>query len=88
LLKDFIQLSPAISLCSLFLVQHIEFFHIDHFEKKYYRIAPPAELSHFIDFFWETRFESLWNSYPNGFSDAQFSNIGYTSGNAICYAGQ
>jgi AraC-like DNA-binding protein len=59
-------------------VQHIEFFHIDHFENNYHRIPPPAGLSHFIDFFWETRFEALWNKYPNGFSDAQFPNIGYT----------
>jgi AraC-like DNA-binding protein len=59
-------------------MQHIEFFHIDHFEHNYYRIAPPAALSHFIDFFWETKFDHLWNQYPKGFSDAQFPNIGYT----------
>ncbi len=59
-------------------MQHIEFFHIDHFENNYYRIPPPAELSHFIDFFWETRFDRLWKKYPEGFSDAQFPNIGYT----------
>lgn len=59
-------------------MQHIEFFHIDHFETNYHRIPPPAGLSHFIDFFWETRFEHLWEQYPDGFSDAQFPNIGYT----------
>ena len=59
-------------------MQHIEFFHIDHFEINYHRILPPAGLSHFIDFFWETRFEELWKKYPKGFSDAQFPNIGYT----------
>jgi len=59
-------------------MQHIEFFNIDHFETNYHRIPPPAGLSHFIDFFWETRFESLWEQYPAGFSDAQFPNIGYT----------
>ncbi|WP_276502428.1 helix-turn-helix domain-containing protein [Terrimonas pollutisoli] len=59
-------------------VQHIEFFHIDHFEDNYHRIPPPAGLSHFIDFFWETRFDALWDRYPGGFSDAQFPNLGYT----------
>jgi AraC-like DNA-binding protein len=59
-------------------MQHVEFFHIDHFENNYHRIPPPAGLSHFIDFFWETRFDKLWKLYPDGFSDAQFPNIGYT----------
>jgi AraC-like DNA-binding protein len=59
-------------------VQHIEFFHIDHFEQYYHRIPPTAQLAPFIDFFWETRFDRLWKQYPKGFSDAQFSNIGYT----------
>jgi len=59
-------------------VQHIEFFDIAHFENNYYRVPPPAALSHFIDFFWETKFDELWEKYPKGFSDAQFPNIGYT----------
>ncbi len=59
-------------------MQHIEFFHTDHFENNYHRVPPPAALGHFIDFFWETRFEHLWKQYPKGFSDAQFPNIGYT----------
>lgn len=59
-------------------MQHIEFFHTDHFEHNYHRVPPPASLDHFIDFFWETRFEHLWKQYPKGFSDAQFPNIGYT----------
>jgi AraC-like DNA-binding protein len=59
-------------------VQHIEFIDIDHFENHYHRIPPPEPLSHFIEFFWETRFDELWNQYPTGFSDAQFANIGYT----------
>jgi AraC-like DNA-binding protein len=59
-------------------VQHIEFFHTDHFENNYHRIPPPAGLSLFIDFFWETKFSPLWKKYPKGFSDAQFPNIGYT----------
>ncbi len=59
-------------------MQHIEFFHIDHFENNYHRIPPPAGLSHLVEFFWETRFDNLWQQYPEGFSDAQFPNIGYT----------
>ena len=59
-------------------MQHIEFFHNDHFEQNYHRVPPPPSLGHFIDFFWETKFESLWTSCPKGFSDAQFPNIGYT----------
>ncbi len=35
-------------------------------------------LESFIDFFWETKFDDLWQQYPNGFSDALFPNIGYT----------
>ncbi|HEX7906054.1 MAG TPA: helix-turn-helix domain-containing protein [Chitinophagaceae bacterium] len=59
-------------------MQHIEFFHTDHFENNYHRVPPPVTLSHFIDFFWETKFDTLWEQYPKGFSDAQFPNIGYT----------
>lgn len=59
-------------------VQHIEFFHTDHFEDNYYRTPPPAALSAFIDFFWETKFDKLWKQYPSGFSDTLFPNIGYT----------
>jgi AraC-like DNA-binding protein len=59
-------------------MQHIEFFNTDHFEHNYHRVPPPAALSHFIDFFWETKFDSLWKQHPKGFSDAQFPNIGYT----------
>jgi AraC-like DNA-binding protein len=36
------------------------------------------DLSHFIEFFWETDFDPLWELYPEGFSDALFPNIGYT----------
>lgn len=59
-------------------MQHIEFFHIRHFEDQYHRCGPPPSLEHFIDFFWETNFDSLWNQYQKGFSDALFPNIGYT----------
>ena len=59
-------------------MQHIEFFHKEHFEKCYHRLYASPPLSDFIDFFWETDFDSLWSKYPNGFSDALFPNIGYT----------
>ena len=59
-------------------VQHIEFFDKDHFENNYYRVPPPPSLTNFIDFFWETDFDQLWQRYPDGFSDALFPNIGYT----------
>lgn len=59
-------------------MQHLEFFHIDHFENNYFRIPASPKLRVFIDFFWETRFDHLWKQYPEGFSDAQFPNIGYT----------
>jgi AraC-like DNA-binding protein len=59
-------------------LQHIEFFHIDHFENNYHRIKPREDLTHFIDFFWETKFDLLLEQNPLGFSDALFPNIGYT----------
>ena len=59
-------------------MQHIEFFHRDHFENKYHRTPPAAGLKLFIDFFWETDFDDLWKQYPKGFSDVLFPNIGYT----------
>lgn len=69
-------------MCSAILlncrVQHLEFFHKDHFENYYHRVPPPEALSEFIDFFWETDFDTLWDSYPEGFSDTLFPNIGYT----------
>jgi len=59
-------------------MQHVEFFHKDHFENNYHRVYTTGELSNFIDFFWETDFDELWSQYPKGFSDALFPNIGYT----------
>jgi AraC-like DNA-binding protein len=59
-------------------MRHIEFIHTDHFEINYHRTPPPVALNHFIDFFWETKFDGLWNANPKGFSDVQFPNIGYT----------
>ena len=60
------------------LMQHIEFFHIDHFDNDYHRVEPAKGLEGFIDFFWETKFEDLLQQHPEGFSDALFPNIGYT----------
>src|ERR1700754_4598034 len=59
-------------------MQHVEFFHKEHFENEYHRTAPAAALRSFIDFFWETDFDNLWEKYPKGFSDALFPNTGYT----------
>jgi AraC-like DNA-binding protein len=59
-------------------VQHIEFFHKDHFEYRYHRRKAKKSLSQFIDFFWETDFDELYEQYPEGFSDALFPNVGYT----------
>ncbi|MEP7142048.1 MAG: AraC family transcriptional regulator [Ferruginibacter sp.] len=59
-------------------MQHVEFFHIDHFEKNYNRVKPPVALAGFIDFFWETKFDVLLQQNPQGFSDVLLPNIGYT----------
>ncbi len=59
-------------------MQHIEFFHREHFEDDYHRRKADNELSRFIDYFWETDFDALYKKYPAGFSDALFPNIGYT----------
>lgn len=59
-------------------MQHIEFLHTDHFNQQYHRIKAVDELLPYIDFFWETRFDELWNIYPDGFSDVLFPNTGYT----------
>lgn len=69
---------PSVHLNQCRTMQHVEFFHKDHFERQYHRVPPPAALSHFIDFFWETNFDELWTKYPEGFSDALFPNVGYT----------
>ena len=58
--------------------RHIEFIHTAHFEKQYHRQYVTGKLGLFIDFFWQTKFESLWEKYPKGFSDALFPNLGYT----------
>ncbi|RYD94069.1 MAG: hypothetical protein EOP50_10105, partial [Sphingobacteriales bacterium] len=59
-------------------MQHIEFFHRTHFDRKYHRRHARRGLSYFIDFFWETDFDELFTRYPEGFSDVLFPNLGYT----------
>ena len=59
-------------------MQHVEFFHRDHFEFRYHRKKAKKSISQFIDFFWETDFQTLFEQYPHGFSDALFPNVGYT----------
>lgn len=59
-------------------MQHVEFFHTDHFKQQYHHSRAAEGLSYFIDYFWETKFDDLWDQYPKGFSDILFPNIGYT----------
>jgi AraC-like DNA-binding protein len=59
-------------------VQHVEFIHTRHFNDYYHRVKAAPALSLFIDFFWETDFDTLWKQYPDGFSDVLFPNTGYT----------
>ncbi len=58
--------------------QHIEFRDTEHFRERYQRIFPGEPLSQFIDFFWQTDFESVLQENPEGFSDLLFPNTGYT----------
>lgn len=60
------------------MLQHVEFIDRVHFAEYYFRKKAVSSLSLFIDFFWETKFESLWDQNPNGFSDVLFPNTGYT----------
>lgn len=59
-------------------MQHIEFFHRTHFARQYRRRPARKTLAPYIDFFWETDFEELYDRYPRGFSDVLFPNTGYT----------
>jgi len=59
-------------------VRHIEFIHTSHFKNNYNRHYVSGRLALFIDYFWETKFEKLWEQYPKGFSDLLFPNLGYT----------
>lgn len=60
------------------MLQHVEFIDTGHFSDYYHRKKAAASLSLFIDFFWETDFDSLWDKHPAGFSDVLFPNTGYT----------
>ena len=59
-------------------MQHVEILDKEHFDKNYHRVKPARAVAHFIDFYWQTKFDKLWDVYPDGFSDALFPNIGYT----------
>jgi AraC-like DNA-binding protein len=59
-------------------VQHLEFVHQPHFENDYHRVYPTGRLNLFIDFFWQTKFDELLETHPQGFSDVLFPNLGYT----------
>jgi AraC-like DNA-binding protein len=59
-------------------VQHLEFVHQSHFENNYHRVYPTGRLNLFIDFFWQTKFDELHETHPQGFSDVLFPNLGYT----------
>lgn len=59
-------------------MQHIEFFHREHFDSRYHRKPARRSLAPYVEFFWEINFEELYQKYPQGFSDALFPNIGYT----------
>lgn len=59
-------------------MQHVEIIDKEHFEKNYHRVKPSRAVAHFIDFYWQTKFDHLWDQHPEGFSDALFPNIGYT----------
>lgn len=59
-------------------MQHVEILDRAHFDKNYHRTKPVRAVAHFIDFYWQTKFDHLWEQHPDGFSDALFPNIGYT----------
>ncbi len=59
-------------------MQHVEIIDNEHFKEHYNRVAAPRALAHLVDFYWQTKFETLWEAYPDGFSDVLFPNIGYS----------
>src|SRR5688572_21896067 len=59
-------------------MQHVEIIDNDHFQQNYDRVQAPGALAHLVDFYWQTKFDSLWAAYPKGFSDVLFPNIGYS----------
>jgi AraC-like DNA-binding protein len=58
-------------------MQHVEFFDREHFEYNFHRRKAIAPLDTYIDFFWESRFDHLWEQ-TESFNDLLFSNVGYT----------
>lgn len=60
------------------VVKHIEFFDRDHFDNCYHRVKAKPSISLFIDFFWEFKFDGLWNEHLQGFRDILFPDLGYT----------
>lgn len=59
-------------------MQHVEIIDNDHFQRNYARVYAPQALAHLVDFYWQTKFEPLWDEHPKGFSDVMFPNIGYS----------
>jgi len=59
-------------------MQHVEIIDNRHFQENYHRVQAPKALAHLVDFYWQTKFETLWEEYPKGFSDVLFPNIGYS----------
>jgi AraC-like DNA-binding protein len=59
-------------------MQHVEIIDNNHFQENYERAQPAVALSHLVDFYWQTKFDGLWEEHPRGFSDVLFPNIGYS----------
>lgn len=59
-------------------ILHKEFIDNIHFEQYYERHYVTGSLSNYIDYIWTTRFDSLWQQHPHGFTDKLYPNIGYT----------
>ncbi|WP_207491488.1 helix-turn-helix domain-containing protein [Aridibaculum aurantiacum] len=58
--------------------QHIELIDKGHFEHRYSHMYAEKEISMYIEYCWESRFENLLEENPGGFSDVILPNIGYT----------
>lgn len=59
-------------------MRHIEFVDADYFARYHHRVEPQLSLRGFIINYWETDFESLWETHPDGYTDVLFPDIGYT----------
>src|SRR3954467_62778 len=57
-------------------MNHLEFINADHFEFRYHRKWATAKLSYYIDFCWQTDFQTLLEEEE--FADVLFPNVGYT----------